>query len=341
YFNINLSSGNLIKSIYGLVDSDSFSYIPLVGWSVMLMKSVVNLNVLNFIISFALYLLFIIGLIPIMLSKDGDYYEDVLVSTEKTHEAIESLKAKGSFNNAKNVNINTIKNIKVRDNILGINKGSGAWTIFYKQILEMKRTSRFAWIDSYIILTSVSIVALCYFLDFKYISYIIWGALIYFQLILSIITGLNFELSTHYTFLIPDKSYKKLIAILSKPILKAALDASIFFFILVVLGRETIITSIFLIVAYIVMILLYQSIIVLYQRVFNAQPNKFIQFIVTSIIFMIIFVPIIIATVIFVIALPSSLIYLSSLPLIIIGFLVSAIILTTCRNLFDKMEYTK
>lgn len=342
YFNVDISGGEIINNILEITENKVFGYVPVIGWGVMLMKGVVDANIINIIIVLALFLITSIGLLIAMFSGNKDYYEDVLVSTEVNHEILKNIKdknKKGINQNHINVNRNSNKKIKSKDKVSGINRGSGAWTIFYKQILEMKRTSKFVWIDHYILFASIIIAILCYHVKFEYLSYIILGGLMYVQFLFSIITGIQFEMSNHYIFLIPDASYKKVVTILLKPLLKGAIEGVIFFSIIGIMGREKIITLILLILVYIVSALFYQVLTIFYQRVFGAQPNMIAKLFSTTLIFLVVFVPIIALTVIVFISLPTEISYLATLPFIVLGLLISIMVVITCHKLFDKMEY--
>lgn len=337
YIQVKLSEEVFYIAILKMMESRFIQYIPLVGWSLMLMKAVIEGNALLIFISIGLYIIFSILLVIFIAVGDRDYYEDVLVSTEITHDVLKAVKEK-DFSRR---NPNQQKKIKVKERVMGIHKGQGAWTIFYKQILEMRRLSKIAWLDSFTIILAIIITGLSYYIDFEYLSYIILGTLLYIQFIFSMIAGINLEISSHYIFLIPDKSYKKIIAIILKPIVKAFLDGLIFFAILVIMGRENIITAILLLLAYSVSVGLFQALFILYQRLLKGQPNIIVRILISIIIIVTVFIPILIGTIILVFVLPKNLMFLSLLPFILVSLLVIVIIISTCRNLFDKTEYSR
>jgi hypothetical protein len=139
----------------------------------------------------------------------ADYYEDVLVSTETTYQKLKDAKEGRTIQRSN-------KKVKVKDNEVGINKGSGAYTFLYKHMLEMRRRSRFIFVDTLSIFLIAGGAAAGYFFK-KYAApvetvYGVLGVAVYMQFIFSMMGKLKGELLKPYIFLIPEKSVKKVFA---------------------------------------------------------------------------------------------------------------------------------
>ena len=117
--------GGIFNVLYQTIDSKGFQLIPVVGWSVMLFSSILEGSFSWLIIALLLFSISGLGMIFMFTKDQGDYYEDVLVSTEYTHEALQKAKEGKT-------NFNLNKKAKVRNNDLGFKGGKGPSVLFYK-----------------------------------------------------------------------------------------------------------------------------------------------------------------------------------------------------------------
>jgi hypothetical protein len=264
----------------------------------------------------------------------ADYYEDVLISTEVRHQTLTAAKE------GRRVNPKFNKKIKIKEEDSGLLKGKGSLAITYKHILEMKRKSRFIFIDTYTILTIVGTGIICYRVHKDFLGFTVLGILVYLQFFMTVLGRLGTEISKHYIYLIPEKSKSKVFAASITSFLKPCVDGFLIFAVMAVMKGADPLTCIFLALAYTFASAIFIALTILYQRLLGGQPNKLVQSFVGFGLFFLIMIPAITPSVIIGSMLPKNLLFLSLLPFIFVCALVTLLIFLTCGNLFDKSEYT-
>ncbi len=328
-----------LEALLQIVASKWFGYIPVVGWSTMLFIGVVERSLLQILIPLCLYLLFAILILYLLASGKADYYEDVLLSTEINYQTLKAAKE----------GISRPTNRKVRKNIvkssgMGINRGSGAMTFFYKHLLEMKRKSQLVFIDSYSIFMIIAFAIAGYQFRVRNLSesfiYTALGASIYIQYIITVVSKLKIELSKPYIYLIPQKSIYKVIAASLTHVLKACVDGISIFVVFTIFSGINPITGVFFALAYTSSGIVFIGMTILFQRVLGGQPNKLAQIYLGLGLLVVIMAPAIGASVLAALLLPPSLSFITTLPYSLYCLLFTALILAISGNLIDQSEYT-
>ncbi len=327
----------IFDALLKVIDAKWFGFIPVAGWSLMLFAGVVHGSLVTALIGLALFLVFG-GLIIFLLTMGkADYYEDVLVSTETTYQTLKDAKEGRTIQRSK-------KKIKIKDNEVGINKGSGAYIFLYKHLLEMRRKSRLIFVDTLSIFLLVGGAAAGYLFR-KYSApamtvYVVLGIAVYMQFIFSMIGRLKGELIKPFIFLIPEKSIKKVFAASLTSFIKQAVDAILLFTAFTVVSGSISGHSLFAAIAYTSSGAVFVAITVLYQRVLGGQPNKIVQMFLSIGLLAVIIGPAIAITVISAMLLPTALDFLCTLPFSIFCILATLVIFIACGNLIDKSEFT-
>ncbi len=329
FYNYTATSDNLIKALYQTMDNKIFQFIPVVGWSIMLFSSVVEGSLMWIIVSFLLFTIFGFGMILMFTRDQGDYYEDVLVSTEYNYEVMKKAKEGKTGIGRKAIAGSTDR---------GFKGGNGPSVLFYKDLIERKRTSRIPYISGYTIVSTVGGGLFAYFMKESFSPYIILGFLIYLQLFTVTLGSLAQELKKPFIYLIPGKSLYKLIYASLGNIIKAGIDGIIIFTVVSIVSGTSLVLGIFLAFAYTTATSIFSSYTILMQRIFGAQPNKLIQGIVGIFLFILIFSPGIALSALTITFLPSSLEFLGILPFALSCLAVSVLIFLACGNLIDKSE---
>ena len=108
-------------------------------------------SIIDIAISLALFTLVSILCISLLTAHKADYYEDVLQSTEFNYQRIQDYKE------GRNISSTTNRKVKVKDKENGLNKGKGAFIFAYKHLLEMKRSSRFIFVDVLTVITTIGV----------------------------------------------------------------------------------------------------------------------------------------------------------------------------------------
>jgi len=192
-FDIFLSLETAIKSPF-------LHFVPVAGWMAGAVTSFLSGELLNGIFFLGLNLILAAGCAMYILFTNPDYYEDVLVATETIFEKKRAI-SEGSINSS------TLTDRKIKVTKTGI-FGTGAVSIFGKHIRESFRESRFGFLTLSSGLIVISAVIASFFIrDLFTIMFI----LMWIQII-KIGTGRGLkETYTHYIYMIPESSFKKII----------------------------------------------------------------------------------------------------------------------------------
>jgi len=328
----------IMEAVFRVTDSSWFGYVPVAGWITMFFIGVVQGSLVSIIIPLMLFLIVGIMIISLLTIGTADYYEDVLLSTEVTYQTQKAAK-EGS-----NIPRRSNKKIKVKDDDKGIGNGIGAMAILHKHILEMRRKSRFIFIDNYTIFLMIGLGVAAYNLKMKgapkEVVYGILGILIYIQYFFTIMGRLKIELLKPYIYLIPEKSAKKVFAASMTSIIKPCVDGVFVFAVFAIMGGADPLTCVFSALAYGASGVVFTAMTILYQRVLGGQPSKMVQMLIGVLLLFSIMTPAIIASVVAAYFLPNYLLFLCTLPYTIFCLLFAAIMFITCGNLIDKAEYT-
>lgn len=323
----------MFETALTIVDSSWFGYIPMGGWMVLFFKGITEGAIFDVLISLTLFGIFSVLFMLLLTSGPSDYYEDVLHSTEITHQKLIAVK-ENKYAQLKK------KNVKVKEHEEGLLKGKGAAVLAYKNRLEMKRRSRFAYVDSYTIIVSIGVGIVGYNINGNAgLSYGILSALLYLQFFITTFGPLRFELQKHYIYLIPEKSIAKIFAASLNSIIKPCVDGIAIFGVFAITGGCDILTAIFLALAYAAGSALFIGLTILYQRVFGAQPNMIAKAIVGFILLAIVLTPSIISSVIFITILPEDFLFLGMLPFTLCCVAFTALIFLICGNMLDRMDF--
>jgi hypothetical protein len=328
----------LFEAALRVISSGWFGYIPIAGWTTMFFMGVVQGSIVSILIPLILYFAFGIMIISLLTVGSADYYEDVLLSTEFTYQT------KAAAKEGRNMPRQNNKKIKIKDNDSGIGKGTGAWTLLYKHMLEMRRKSRFIYIDTYSVFMMVAVGIAGY--NFKRIKppeevyYSIIGVAIYFQYFLTMMGRLKQELMKHYIYLIPETSMKKVFAASLTSLIKPCFDGALMFAVLAVISGVNPLLCLFFALAYAASGAVFSGLTILYQRVLGGQPNMMIQMFVGMGLLLMVMAPSIGASVAAAVLLPDPLEFLCMLPYTIFCLLFALLLFVLNGNLIDKAEYT-
>ncbi len=332
YFQYLQNGGTILQAVLDFMSYKPFHFMPVMGWAVMFMSASVEGNVLYLVIALLLFLLSSIVIISLFTSGDADYYEDVLNSTEVVYNKLQDAKSGKKA-------VSTRK-IKVKEEQTGLKGGKGYSAIFYKHLLEKKRTSRFVYLDTYTVMAAGGGGLVCYFINSEYSVYIVLGILVYIQFFVTVLGKLSDELSKPYIYMIPEKSIKKVAAASMTTIIKPWFDAVVIFTVICVVSKTSPLLNLFLALAYASSGAIFVSYTLLCQRIFGGQPNKLISAMLGVTLFMIVMSPGIGISITAILMLPEGLKFLGTFPFTFCCIAISLFIFAVCGNLLDKAEYT-
>lgn len=325
---------DILQAVLGIVGSKGFGFFPVAGWTVMFLAAVVEGNVLFVFLSMLCFLVFGILIISLLMSGKADYYEDVLLSTEMTFNAVKAAKEG-------RVQLRVKKKVKVKDKDDNVWKGNGAFVFLIKQRLEMRRESRFMYVDGFTVFLMIAVAIASFNLRGKgnTPAYTILAGLIYYQYTVTALGRLKQELQKHYIYMIPVKASIKVFYASINSIYKHAVDAVLLFSIMAISRIASPLTCLFFALAYITSGALFVGLTIVYQRLLHGQPGMAAKMMVGMLLMILILMPGVILAVIMVIIIPQNLEFLSTLPFTIYCALLTLIIFALSGNVLDGAEF--
>jgi hypothetical protein len=191
---------NIFVSLEAAINSPFLRFVPVAGWTAGGVIAFIAGNAWAGAGLFGLNLLLCAIATGYILLTNPDYYEDVLVATETAYEKKRAM-AEGNINTA----MQSQKAVKISKT--GI-PGSGAAALFGKHMREDFRENRFGILTLPSVLIAVGAVIVAFFVRDLII---VMQILMWFQIML-IGTGRGLkETYSHYIYLIPESSFKKIL----------------------------------------------------------------------------------------------------------------------------------
>ena len=324
---ITKSPGSAIKS---LLNSPVIPYIPVYGWvRAILLTSMNGINSMFFV-----YLALIIAVAAlccyIVYSMNLDYYEDVLASTEIKETAIAATRR------GEKVFMQTNKKPKVRK-VQYTKKGSFASAIFWRQILEYKKTG-FALINIGSVIYGVIALTAGIYSPLKDLTAVL-GGMIYLQLIFTFTNKWQKDLSNPYIFMIPDHSFKKVIYSTAVDNIKNLIDGSIVFIIAGILFKSSLLLIVLNIIAFVAIGSLFIYGGILSRRLLGDGENLILTSLMRVLILILIIAPgIVLLAVLYSLLSPPAGALIAYAVFIAYNLLFSSIILLLGKRVFENIE---
>jgi len=275
---------NVVGTIDNVFNNPIARYFPVIGWT----SSIANASVNGFTTEFwvgifgmvSLILAAVIGLYRANL----DYYEDVLEGTE-FFEAARKAKREGK---------NLTFGLKVRDSVKQKLSGTGASVLFFKHLLELRKTSYVLFFDrssvSVIIAAIMFRLAMPKGIQHFSLSMILFFAL-YMLLLLQVQGRLGTELEKHYVFLIPASPYQKLFFATLAEHTKNLIDGIFLFALSGILFKAQLVNVLSCIVAYTLSGAVYTYSDILSRRLFGRIHSKGLLLFVKVLVNILIIIP--------------------------------------------------
>ncbi len=331
------------ENIFRAISLPVFDYIPFIGWMHGLVFAIIENNITGIALYGALMLVISVISIIVLFRTKLDFYEDVLSQAENYQEFKEAVR-EGKFSDK--VMLGN-KEIKLRKK--GIRKGSGASAVFFKQLLEGSRRSRFMFlnINTFVLLFISFVIGFGMKQAMPHIERtIIYLAvviiLIYVQFFFSASGDWVKELTKPYIYLIPDGAVKKLIMASATGLIKPFTDGFITFGLLGAFIGGNIIDIIAAALTYGSFGSLYISANILAQRIVGVDSTGGVFITFYMVLIVIVLLPGIIAGVVTLAVFASSMGNIAATllcgPSFIWNMLVTGIIFLTCRNLLNNTE---
>lgn len=329
FLNVLQDRINFIPKIAQLLNVNVFRAIPVIGWVTLLVSGLILGNAANIMLGLILTIIYVGAIIAAVVISKREYYEDVL-NTAQVNYSVIAAKKEGKMGEA------VPQNVKVGK--IGIDKGEGADTFYYKHLVENRRSKLFV-INRISVLFAIMIIIYSFFMkSIGLISVFIFAT--YMQLFSVSLGRMNKELLKQYIYLIPEPSYKKLLYTLKESVSGFVVEAIITFVPVGLILQMTFIDIIFCIIARISFSFLFTAGSVLAQRVFGTMTSKVLIMFFYIIELIIMALPGIILTVILLL---FNVIIISStvtifLALTLCNLPVAFLVLFLCRNMLEYAE---
>ena len=298
---------------------------PISGMMSLAVEGLLTAN-LKLVLLALLYIgAFVVVFYGIVYFTSKDFYEDVLQSAEVSYSAITARK-EGK------VQENTPR--KVRTGKTGFTKGFGASVLYEKHKKENRRSRTF-------MLSGISLVFAGLTVVYCYIMREPLGIFALNVYMLTIGVGAGRwakELVLPYVYLIPEKSYKKLLCILREQVPSLVLESIVCFLPIYFILKLNPIEIAAMIVARISFGFLFVGANLILQRFMGSSDKKFVVITVYFLLITVLSLPAIVAAVFMNMYLPFNMEF-TYLALAVINVPVALVILFFCRNVLEYADY--
>lgn len=329
-----LGKGNLLSNIIIALNNDYLNYIPIVGWSrssfIIPIEGMTTYRLISTVSMF----LFIIVCVSLSYIFAGDYYEDVIKTTEKKES--KRRKKRGIDKQDNPLKFFTKKgkiNVKIT--------GKGSKALMWKNKVEYKRTDIHQYFSILSLMFLIMGIMTGYFtrnIENNIPIYIITSVLAYVIFIFSATMSRSNELSKPYIYLIPGTYISKILYLNSVDFIRMVINGGLFYIPFIFFSNISIIN---LIILWIFIVSFYSLNIISNFLVRIVFPNSLDQKTLFPIFFILQLILLIIPG--FIIGM-ILLAILNNTIGIFMGFSVSNIILTIIvifmsDSLFQKLEW--
>lgn len=325
-----LRTKDLIRAAVEFLGSSYFNYVPFIGWFRAVLVSSVKGFDTSFYVSFILVLAFFALMLTILYKLNTDYYEDVLAATEKK-ETLISAKREGR------TNTDALSNVKVRKAHQKYS-GSGAKSIFYKQMLEFKKTG-FFFINRNSLFVVGFGIASKYFFPYSSIKSVLYFT-VYMLFILSFQAKWAQELNKPFIYLFPFSSSSKVFYATLTDNIKNAIDGLILFIIAGYMFKADALTIILSVLAYTTSGAIFVYGDVLARRFLGEVHSKNLSILLRMLLILFVILPGYIISIVFLFVFKNvpNIDYYSYMALIVYNIFASGIILIFSKGIFEYLE---
>ena len=215
-----LSDGSLsLSSLAEAATTVPISLFPIAGWLRTSLLGTYAFEPLSLIILTAsLTVIYIVAMFLLVVFIQKDYYEDVLKATEVSFSAINARKEGKQAEPVPS-------NIKVGK--IGLGKGFGSETIFYKHQKENSRSKVFLFDIPTMVYMAIAVIFSLFMREFGLVAILVFTT--YLQVFSVSLGRWTKEFAFPYIYMIPESNFKKLICCLKESMIRFFVEAVITF----------------------------------------------------------------------------------------------------------------
>lgn len=321
-----IQTGQLKSIMVDFIQSPLFYYVPIFGWLKLTLVSYVAKDMIMCLLGIGLLLLGLIIVYIVFINYKGDFYEQALADSLDLSKRMKSFKAG---------NQDAMRNTKVKTNVSGKFK-QGAYAILSKNILLMKKANR--------LLTISDIMSMGLYIVITIFSDLGYGFFIY-MLVIYIFSSLQQselynELQNYHIYLIPDKPFKKLIAVMIPTFIKVSLMTIISIIIVGIYYQAGFSMIMMYIINMLGYICVFMSSSVLSIRFLKSRSSKIFENIMRMLLMIVCSIPSIAMTVYIVMTgnVNTTTLMIMSYSSLIMNFVISVIIIYFCQDMMNGRE---
>ncbi len=332
--------GEGMNGLVGVMNGRAAELYPFAGWLKGACASLMGGDLLLFFVYLGAVALVFAGLLFFLRRYNVDYYEDVLRATEQLAVKQQSVR-EGNLDGAPK------KPLRRGAASKGLTHGRGASVLFYKHMLENKRSGLLLF-DSMTLAQFVSVGVFALIMRGSLqeegpavLMVSVFAFSVYFQLFTTSAGRWVKEMLKQYIFLIPARPFRKLVYACMENVLKGAAEGVVLFLALGLLlgaGPGTILTCIVARVSY---TLLFISGNVLMERLFQGATNRGLILMMYFIIMLVLAVPGVLVGIFACLGLTGGLSLAGALcGAIPVNIAIAAAIFALCRNILHNTDIT-
>ena len=343
-----LKAGGGVEGLFYAFDSPLVTAFPFIGWMNGLVFALIRGQLSAALLWGVLLAAGFALCIWLFLRSDADYYEDVLQTTEIQYEAKRAVKEKRQ----PAMRTNDL-NRKTKLGETGLGRGWGAAAFFYKHLREVKRRSRF------LFLNRVSVTVLIVDLVIAFIGMngktgedgmspamklmLLLAIDVYVLFLTNAAGDWTRELSKPYLYLVPEEPFRKLLWASMSTALKPVLEGVLFFTVLTAALQAEPLAGLTAFLGYASFGLLFLAGNILSQRVFGSLTNRGVVMFLYLFMLLVLMSPGVAGSIVLFFAMPQTIaegarLLLAGLVAVAWNILVSLGIIYACRNLLATAE---
>lgn len=325
-YSIVQSNMKISDGLIHFVLRDVFYFVPVFGWAKLLLIAFIEKEIMKMLIGAILLLLSVSVLCYFFIHFKGDFYEKALE---------DSIAYTALYKSIKEGKQTSMKEVKIKKDLHATFK-EGAWAIYSKNVLLMRKTKDLiGWKDVFVI---GLYLAISYFseLGFMFFMYML---MIYIYAAIEE-SSLMKEFENYQVYLIPDKPFKKLLAIILPNLVRLIAIATIAMIVGGILFGASLMEIILNIISIYGYICVFTSASVLSVRILKSRTNKMMVSIVRMLLLFICVLPAIALSVLLYVLYEdmNMVMYVATYAPLILNIIIALFILFMCRNMLNGRE---
>lgn len=257
------TSGDFLPSVTGQIGTLPVSWFPVSGWLKSAAVNLICANPLQTVVWLIPILIFIGAILILIVKGQPDFYEDVLQATSVSQSVLAARKEGQMVD----LPVGRVKTGKT-----GLHKGWGSSAFFHKHMLEDRRGRKLLLDRNNIIFLLMTLVFAWFFRKGGIVGMFVFST--YLQIFTVAAGRWAKELTLPYAYLIPEKSFRKLIFLCMEGVLKTVVESVILFVLAALIIDMPVDLIVSCILARVGFGLLFMSGNILLARIFGSTDSK-------------------------------------------------------------------